>query len=360
MTSGSQHLETVIVVISEATGQSDLDRVIDLVASTAARTQLHRPTLLSASGDGGAVAAALAGERCVLGVTSLPAPYPLASADSRLGIPSRVALDPTDIGPDGFTVIAGPCSVASEEQILDVAAAVAESGAHALRGSVYEPKASAYGSATLGHAQLDILAHAKAVTGLPVVTEILDIRDVAAVAERVDMLQVGARSMHNHPLLRELGRLRQPVLLQRGLSATVEQTLLAAECILSGGNEQLVLCEQGLRSFASPGRIVLDLGTIATLKERTHVPVIVDSGRAASRRQRVIPFALAAAAMGADGILVDSHHNADRTHCGQQALPATELPDLIYRLHWATAASGRVMRTRNAGGRPTRTAPQVA
>ncbi|MBP2703229.1 3-deoxy-7-phosphoheptulonate synthase [Microbispora sp. RL4-1S] len=346
---------TVVIVIDERADQDQLDRVIDLAASAGSDLRVHNRAVLSASGDRDAVAAALAAEPAVLSVTRIPAPHVLASSEAKLGALSTVALGECHIGPAGFTVIAGPCSVESGEQLLEIAAAVRDAGCHALRGGAFKPRSSPYAFQGLGREGLELLAEARAMTGLPVVTEILDVRDIEDVADSADMLQVGARNMQNFTLLRELGRLRRPVLLKRGLSATVEETLLAAEYVLEGGNEQLVLCERGIRTFENSYRFTLDVGAVAVLKERTHLPVIVDPSHAAGTTSLVIPLALAAAAAGADGVIVESHHDPATAMCdGKQALPVTRLPELMSRLSLATGAAGRTMHPSVAGRRKVR------
>ncbi|MEW9532612.1 3-deoxy-7-phosphoheptulonate synthase [Microbispora sp. NPDC049125] len=346
---------TVVIVLSDTIDQTQLDRIIDLAATAGSDLRVHNGLVLSASGNRDTIASALASEPGVLDVSSIPAPYVLASSQAKLGSLSTVAVDGCHIGPDAFSVIAGPCSVESGEQLLEVAAAVRDAGCHALRGGAYKPRSSPYAFQGLGREGLELLVEAKAMTGLPVVTEILDVRDIEVVAESADMIQVGARNMQNFTLLRELGRLRQPVLLKRGLSATVEETLLAAEYVLEGGNDQLVLCERGIRTFESSYRFTLDVGAVVVLKERTHLPVIVDPSHAAGETSRVIPLALAAAAAGADGIIVESHHDPATALCdGKQALPVTRLTELMTRLHPATAAAGRTMQPSGASQRRLR------
>jgi 3-deoxy-7-phosphoheptulonate synthase len=245
------------------------------------------------------------------------------------------------IGGGDFTVIAGPCSVESREQLMTIATAVRACGAHALRGGAYKPRTSPHSFQGLGRAGLELLAEARAATGLPIVTEVLDVRDVERVAAIADVAQVGARNMQNYPLLRELGATRTPVLLKRGLAATIDETLLAADYLLDGGNDRVILCERGIRTFESGYRFTLDLAAVTVFKERTRFPVIVDPSHAAGVACRVIPLALAAAAVGADGILVETHHAPATALCdGAQAVPTGELDALMTRLELATAAAG--------------------
>ena len=234
----------------------------------------------------------------------------------------------TQIGGGNLTLMAGPCSVESEEQVVAIAKAVKASGATMLRGGAFKPRTSPYTFQGLEKAGLDLLVQAGRDAGLPVVTEITDISQLDLLAD-VDVLQVGARNMQNYTLLKALGQLRRPVLLKRGLSATVEEFLLAAEYLLSGGNEQVILCERGVRSGVSAARAALDVSAIPVLKRATHLPVLVDPSHAAGRSELVLPLALAAAAAGADGLMVEVH---DRPACalsdGGQSLTCRQFREL--------------------------------
>jgi 3-deoxy-7-phosphoheptulonate synthase len=211
-----------------------------------------------------------------------------------------------------------------------------------LRGGAYKPRTSPYSFQGLGQAGLELLADAKKATGLPVVTEVLDVRDLGSVAEVADVLQIGSRNMQNFALLREAGKASMPVLLKRGLAATVEETLLAVEHILAEGNPDVIICERGIRTFETSYRFTLDLAAITVFRERTHLPVIVDPSHAAGRTSRVVPLALAAAAVGADGIIIETHHDPASALCdGIQALPTSDLPELMRRLELVTRASGQ-------------------
>ena len=232
------------------------------------------------------------------------------------------------IGDGSLALIAGPCSVESEAQICCVAERVKAAGATFLRGGAFKPRTSPYTFQGLEKAGLDLLVQAGRDAGLPVVTEITDISQLDLLAD-VDVLQVGARNMQNYALLKALGQLRRPVLLKRGLSATVEEFLLAAEYLLSGGNEQVILCERGVRSGVSAARAALDVSAIPVLKRATHLPVLVDPSHAAGRSELVLPLALAATAAGADGLMVEVH---DRPACalsdGGQSLTCRQFREL--------------------------------
>ena len=221
----------------------------------------------------------------------------------------------TQIGGGNLTLMAGPCSVESEEQVVAIAKAVKASGATMLRGGAFKPRTSPYSFQGLGEVGLRYLEIAKEETGLPIVTELMDLSQLP-LFKNVDVIQIGARNMQNFALLKALGRTRKPILLKRGTSATVEELLLSAEYILSGGNTQVILCERGIRSGLTPARAALDVSAVPVLKRLTHLPVIVDPSHAAGRADLVEPLALAAVAAGADGLLVEVH---DR--------PATALSD---------------------------------
>ena len=223
--------------------------------------------------------------------------------------------------------------------MLDTAHAVKDAGAAMFRGGAYKPRTSPYAFQGLGQEGLRLLAEAKAETGLPIVTELMDVRDLEPVLEVADVIQIGARNMQNYTLLSEVGRSGCPVLLKRGLSATLEELLMAAEYILKEGNERVMLCERGIRTFETAYRFTLDLMAVPVLKELTHLPVVVDPSHAAGRRDLVLPLSLAAAAAGADGIIVEVHPEPDEAICdGPQALRADEFADY--------AAPGRARRRR--------------
>jgi 3-deoxy-7-phosphoheptulonate synthase len=242
---------------------------------------------------------------------------------------------------DSFTVIAGPCAVESRDVILDTARVVAAAGARMLRGGAYKPRTSPYSFQGLGAEGLRLLAEAKRETGLPVVTEVMDVRELEPVLEVADVIQLGARNMQNYALLTELGRAGRPVLIKRGLSATLEELLLAAEYVLSEGNGDVILCERGIRTFETAYRFTLDLAAIPVLKERTHLPVIVDPSHAAGRRELVPPLSAAAAAAGADGLIVEVHPDPERAICdGPQQLRADEFEPYMRRVEAAAALAG--------------------
>jgi 3-deoxy-7-phosphoheptulonate synthase len=250
------------------------------------------------------------------------------------------------IGGSELTIIAGPCAVESRSQTLETARIVRDAGATMLRGGAYKPRTSPYAFQGLGTEGLRLLAEAKAETGLPIVTEVVDLRDLEAVLEVADVVQVGARNMQNYALLTELGRAGCPVLLKRGLSATLDELLCSAEYVLKEGNEAVILCERGIRTFETAYRFTLDLMAVPVLKELTHLPVIVDPSHAAGRRDLVMPLSLAAAAAGADGIIVEVHPNPDQAICdGPQQLVADEFAEYVERVQAAAQVAGKAFAT---------------
>ncbi|MGE5765314.1 MAG: bifunctional 3-deoxy-7-phosphoheptulonate synthase/chorismate mutase [Mycobacterium leprae] len=246
------------------------------------------------------------------------APKPARSRHYRLveragrGEDTLVRVGDVLVGGSGFVVIAGPCSVESVEQVTAAARAVKDLGAHALRGGVFKPRTSPYAFQGLGWQGLDLLAAAGRAVGLPIVTEVMAVEQVRRMAKVADVLQVGARNMQNFDLLRELGKVDRPVLLKRGLSSTIDEWLAAAEYVLAQGNQQVILCERGIRTFESATRNTLDLSAVAVLRERTHLPVIVDPSHGTGNRRYVAPMAWAARAVGAHGLLVEVHPDPDR------------------------------------------------
>jgi len=246
---------------------------------------------------------------------------------------TRVSVGPVEIGGPGFVVMAGPCAVEDAEQTAVAAQAVAAAGAHVLRGGAFKPRTSPYAFQGLGEPGLHLLAQAGQRQGLPVISEIMDASQLPLMLESTDILQVGARNMQNFTLLRALGKVRKPVLLKRGLAATIEEWLLAAEYLLEGGNEQVMLCERGIRTFETAMRNTLDLAAVAYVKERTHLPVIVDPSHATGDPNLVVPMSLAAAAAGADGLLIEVHPWPERALCdGGQALSPEHFHYLMRRL----------------------------
>lgn len=234
------------------------------------------------------------------------------------------------IGGGSFAVIAGPCSVETLQQLVDTAFAVKEAGAVVLRGGAFKPRTSPYSFQGLGEEGLKILSLARELTGMPVVTEVMDTADVGLVEDYADMLQVGARNIQNFSLLKKVGKCHKPIILKRGLMTTIDEFLSSAEYILAEGNPDVILCERGIRTFETATRNTLDLSAVCVLKERTHLPVIVDPSHAVGLRRFVQPLARAAMAVGADGVMVEVHCSPETALCdGEQSLRPEDFTNLM-------------------------------
>ncbi|OLE67094.1 MAG: 3-deoxy-7-phosphoheptulonate synthase, partial [Acidobacteria bacterium 13_1_20CM_2_68_7] len=256
--------------------------------------------------------------------------------------PTTVKVGSAAVGRETFTIIAGPCAVESDEQALAAARGAKAAGATILRGGAYKPRTSPYSFQGLGERGLEILARCREDTGLPVVTEVMEPRDVELVASWADALQVGTRNMQNFALLKEVGATSKPVLLKRGFSATVEEWLMAAEYVAQRGNSEIILCERGIRTFETATRNTLDLGGMVVAQLESHLPVIVDPSHAMGHRELVAPMARAAIAAGADGVMIDVHHDPGEALCdGPQALTPGDLLELSKDLNALALALGR-------------------
>ncbi len=268
-------------------------------------------------------------------------PWKLASRDFRRE-DSIVQVGPAVIGGPRVVLMAGPCAVESEEQLMTTAEAVARAGGTVLRGGAFKPRTSPYSFQGLGREGLDLLAAARRQYGLAIVTEALDEEGLEMVAEVADMVQIGARNMQNFALLRACGRLRKPILLKRGMSATIDEWLLAAEYVLAGGNSDVVLCERGIRTFETKTRNTLDLSSVPVLKYYTHLPVVVDPSHATGTWQLVAPMARAGVASGADGVLIEIHPNpSEALSDGRQSLTLSDFAQLAPTLDAVARALGR-------------------
>jgi len=268
-------------------------------------------------------------------------------------VPSRVSrqTNPDDtivningvqVGGSEIVIIAGPCAVENREQLFETARSVKAGGAKILRGGAFKPRSSPYNFQGLGEEGLKLLSLIRKETGLPVVTEVMDTRQVELVASYADMIQIGSRNMQNYPLLKEVGMCRKPILLKRGMMATVEEFLLAAEYILHQGNDQVILCERGIRTFETSTRNTLDLSAVPMLKRLSHLPVIVDPSHGTGVRWMVPPMAKAAVAVGADGLIMEVHYKPEEALCdGYQSLNLDEFDRLISDLIKIAQAIGR-------------------
>ena len=322
----------MMIVMKPTASEEEIAHVIARVESVGARAHISKGdevTVIGAIGDREHVARLeLDGVAGVAQVVPILKPYKLSSSQIRSGERTVLEIGGRKIGGEHFALIAGPCTVESRQQLLETAHVVKDAGAAMLRGGAYKPRTSPYAFQGLGQEGLRLLADAKRETGLPIVTELMDVRDIEPVLEVADVVQIGARNMQNYALLSEIGRTGVPVLLKRGLSATLEELLLAAEYVLKEGNEQVMLCERGIRTFEPSYRYTLDLTAVPVLKQLSHLPVVVDPSHAAGRRDLVTPLSLAAAAAGADGIIVEVHPNPEEAICdGPQALRADEFAE---------------------------------
>jgi 3-deoxy-7-phosphoheptulonate synthase len=299
-------------------------------------------SFVSVVGEGAeSVAEVLAGMPGVAELRPDAPGYPLVSRTHKPEA-TRVKVDEVVIGGSEIVVMAGPCSVESRTQILESADAVRAAGAKLLRGGAFKPRTSPYSFQGLGREGLELLAEARERTGLKVVTEVVAPEDVDLLAEHADMLQIGARNMHNYRLLSAVGSQPRPVLLKRGMMSTVDEMLLAAEYVVAGGNPRVVLCERGIRTFETSSRNTLDLCAVPVLKERTHLPVVVDPSHAAGRREWVPALARAAVAAGADGLIVEVHPDPPNAASdGRQSLTPDAFASLMKELVTIASAVGR-------------------
>jgi len=336
----------MMIVMKEGATAEQIEAVVRRVESVGARAHTSKGelvTVIGAIGDREHVAnLGLEGYDGVDHLVPILKPYKLASAQYKRGERTVVEVDGRKIGGPYFATIAGPCTVESREVMIETARVVRDSGAQMLRGGAYKPRTSPYSFQGLGDAGLPLLAEAKEETGLPIVTELMDVRDLEAVLEVADVIQVGARNMQNYTLLTELGRAGRPVLLKRGLSSTIEELLMSAEYVLKEGNPNVILCERGIRTFEPAYRFTLDLLAVPVLRELTHLPVVIDPSHAAGRRDWVLPMSLAAAAAGADGIIVEIHPEPEQAICdGPQALRTEGFADYVRQLEAAAQLAGK-------------------
>jgi 3-deoxy-7-phosphoheptulonate synthase len=340
----------MIIITRPHISDAELDHIRERIESVGMRTHISRGeqrTIVGCIGDESLLAEiplrSLPGVESVMPVLK---PYKLASKEFAAS-PTVVRVGDgrgASFGGRDLATIAGPCSVESREMLSEVARGVRAAGATLLRGGAFKPRTSPYSFQGLGIDALKMLAEVRAETGLPVVTEVMDARQIDVVAAHADMLQIGARNMQNYTLLAELGEVQRPVLLKRGLSATIKELLMAAEYIMSRGNRDVVLCERGIRTFESATRNTLDVSAIPVLKRETHLPVIVDPSHAGGDADLVAPLAFAAIAAGADGLIVEVHPNpAAALSDGDQSLSPDAFTALMRRLSAFAAAAGRTM-----------------
>jgi 3-deoxy-7-phosphoheptulonate synthase len=274
-------------------------------------------------------------------VTPISKPYKVVS---RVFKKSNTVIDVNGvkIGGDGIVVMAGPCSVDTKENLMVTAKEIKKAGVQILRGGAFKPRTSPYSFQGLGEEALKFMAEARRLTGMPVITEVMDPRQVDLVERYADILQIGARNAQNYDLLREVGRTRKPAMLKRGMATTIEEWLMAAEYIMARGNENVMLCERGIRTFETATRFTLDLNAVPVLKTLSHLPVLVDPSHGVGVREYIVPMAKAAIAAGADGIIIECHPNpATALSDGHQALLPSELNDVVKGLRRVAEAVGR-------------------
>ena len=276
-------------------------------------------------------------------VIPVSAPYKLVSREAKREN-TVVSIGGVPVGGPRLAIVAGPCAIESEAQALEIARRVKEGGANLYRGGAYKPRTSPYSFQGLGAEGLKILSRVRAETGLPTITEVLDTETVDLVAEHADCLQVGARHMQNFSLLKRLGRLRKPVLLKRGLSATLEELLLSAEYLLAEGNYEVILCERGVRTFADHTRNTLDLSSIPYVQRISHLPILVDPSHGTGKRAKVLPLSRAAVAVGADGLLIEVHHQPELALSdGPQAILPEMFRELVDAVRLLAPVVGRTV-----------------
>jgi 3-deoxy-7-phosphoheptulonate synthase len=341
----------MMIVMKETATDEEVEAVVEKIERAGAlahRSKGARVTVIGAIGDVEqditVESLGLEGEPGVDRVVPILKPYKLASSQITHGERTVLDIDGRKVGGENFALMAGPCTVESREQTLETARVVRDAGASFLRGGAYKPRTSPYAFQGLGREGLRLLAEAKLETGLPIVTELMDMRDLDAVLEVADVVQIGARNMQNYPLLAEIGRSGRPALLKRGLSSTLDELLMAAEYILKEGNPNVMLCERGIRTFETAYRFTLDLMAVPVLKELSHLPVIVDPSHAAGRRDLVTPLSLAAAAVGADGIIVEVHPKPEAAICdGPQALRAEDFASYATAVEQAAQLAGKAL-----------------
>jgi 3-deoxy-7-phosphoheptulonate synthase len=335
----------MIIVTKSGVTEDELQHILDRIHEWGLKTEVSRGEMRVVVGVIGPEdlirekpLAAIPG---VESVTPVLKPYKLVAYEFRR-THSHVKIGGVSIGGPGIVVMSGPCSVESREQIISIAEDVKKAGAHVLRGGAFKPRTSPYSFQGLGRAGLEHLAEAREKTGLPVITEIMDTKDLEMVSEFADCLQVGARNMQNFSLLKEVGRSKLPVMLKRGMSATIKDLLMSAEYILSEGNFNVILCERGIRTFETMTRNTLDLNAVPVLKAETHLPVVVDPTHGIGLQPFIPAMALAAVAAGADGLMLEVHNQPELAKSdGEQCLLPHEFTSLMGRIRLVAEAVGR-------------------
>ena len=335
----------MIVILKPNTPQSEIDALIDKITGYGVQVSPVIGTELSILGLVGDTSkidpTQIEANRNVEKVMHVAEPFKKANKMFHPQ-PTIVNVGGVAVGSRQLAVIAGPCSVETEEQIVGVAKSVKASGANMLRGGAFKPRTSPYAFQGLKYEGLELLKEAREATGLPIVTELMSPYDIDRFVEDVDVIQVGARNMQNFDLLRQLGQTRKPILLKRGLSATIEEWLMAAEYIMAGGNGQVILCERGIRTFETYTRNTLDLSALVAVKNLSHLPIIVDPSHATGKWWMVEPLARAAVAVGADGLIIEVHNDPAHALCdGNQSIKPSVFDDVMKQIRGIAAVVGR-------------------
>jgi 3-deoxy-7-phosphoheptulonate synthase len=346
----------MVVVMSPDASDTQIDAVVQRVRATGGEAFVSRGVRRTIIGLVGYIdefrALNLRSMPGVADIIHVSTPYKLVSVDhqparSTVLVGTDTGAQPVTIGPDSFTLIAGPCTVDSVDSTLEAAEMAKAAGAAMLRGGAFRPRTSPQACQGLGKNGLRILAEARDVTGLPVVTEVIDAADVPLVSEYADMLQIGAGNMQNYPLLQAVGEATKPILLKRGVHATIEEWLLAAEYVAQRGNLDIVLCERGIRTFETSTTTTLDISAVPVVQRLSHLPVVVDPTHAAGRRELVLPLSRSAIAAGADGILVDVHPDPDSAASDDpHALAGADVRELASALRRMVPVVGRRLNRR--------------
>ena len=336
----------MIIVMKQGATRQEIDYVANIITAKGGITvnPMYGSdlTILGLIGDTSRIdPAQLESFRCVERIMKVAEPFKKANRMFHPG-PSEVKIGNTVVGGTKLSVMAGPCSVESNEQIEEVAKAVKEAGATVLRGGAFKPRTSPYSFQGLEYKGLDMLCHAREMTGLPIVTELMSPYDIDKFEDKVDCIQVGARNMQNFDLLKRLGKTNKPILLKRDLSATIEEWIMSAEYIMAGGNENVILCERGIRTFETYTRNTTDLSAICAVKRLSHLPVIVDPSHATGKYWMVQPLARAAIAVGADGLMIEVHNDPAHALCdGAQSIKPDAFAEVMADIRNIAKAVGR-------------------
>ena len=336
-----------MVVMKKGASEEEIEKVVKKIEEAGCRADVSRgqyKTVIGAIGDRDKVEAipfeAFAGVEKIVAIST---PFKLVSREYQAE-DTVIKVGNVLIGGDNFAVIAGPCSVETREQLLGAAQVVKSAGADILRGGAFKPRTSPYSFQGLGEEGLKLLAEVRSVTGLPIATEVMDIRDVNLVAEYADILQIGARNMQNFQLLTEVGKIKKPVLLKRSFGCTVEELLMAAEYVVKEGNKEIILCERGIRTFEPSVRNTLDISAVPIVRMLSHLPIVVDPSHASGKRELVEPLSLASVAAGANGIMVEVHPHPEDALCdGSQSLTGDTFQEMMGKVRSLAKTLGKIV-----------------